>query len=136
MKTFNIVFAVLFVLFAALQYNDPDPYLWIPIYLYPAALCSLAVTGKYYPRLVLAGIVIFSAYALYKIFGQNGLLDWLTVHHAENIAGTMKATKPWIEESREFFGLAIIIIALLIQHRFIRRTSKQSSVNQSMQKSE
>ena len=123
MKTFNIVFAVLFVLFAALQYNDPDPYLWIPIYLYPAVLCALAATGRYYPSAVLAGILIFSIYAIYKIFDQNGLLDWLTVHDAENIAGTMKATKPWIEESREFFGLAIIVIALTIQYRYIRRTN-------------
>jgi hypothetical protein len=125
MKTFNIVFAVLFVLFAALQYNDPDPFLWMPIYLYPAALCALAVRDKYYPPAVLSGIIVFSAYAIYKVFDQNGLLDWLTVHHAENIAGTMKATKPWIEESREFFGLAIIVIVLVVQYRFIRRNFKR-----------
>jgi hypothetical protein len=28
----------------------------------------------------------------------------------------MKAEKPWIEESREFFGLAIILIVLSINY--------------------
>jgi len=32
----------------------------------------------------------------------------------------MKATKPWIEQTREFFGLLIIIIALLLNYYFSR----------------
>lgn len=32
-KTLAIIFGVLFVVFAAVQYNDPDPEVWIPIYL-------------------------------------------------------------------------------------------------------
>ena len=38
MKKLNIIFAVVFALFAILQYNDPDPYLWIPIYGYAAII--------------------------------------------------------------------------------------------------
>jgi Transmembrane family 220, helix len=49
MKIFNILFCILFIISAALQYNDPDPYVWMPIYLYGAALCWLAFRGKYYP---------------------------------------------------------------------------------------
>ena len=41
-KTFNALFGVLFVLCAALQWNDPDLYLWIPLYQLAALSCVLA----------------------------------------------------------------------------------------------
>jgi len=50
------------------------------------------------------------------VFDTNGLLDWLNLHHAENIAQTMKAEQPWIEESREFFGLIILIVVLSVNY--------------------
>jgi len=114
MKIFNILFCILFLISAGLQYNDPDPYIWIPIYLYGAILCWLAFRGKYYTMAYLAGIVIFAGYALYFFFTENGVLDWIQKHDAENIAATMKASTPWIEETREFFGLLILIIVLLV----------------------
>ena len=116
MKIFNIFFCLTFILFAALQYNDPDPYIWVPIYLYTSVLCWMASRNKFYPKAYWAGILVYTAYAVYKIFDQNGLLDWIGKHHAENIAETMKAEKPWIEESREFFGLVILIGVLLITY--------------------
>lgn len=116
MKIFNLIFCLLFIIAAVLQYNDPDPYLWIPIYLYAAILCGLAAGQKYYPKLYLAGIVAFSAYAVYLLFTDEGMLDWISEHDAGNIAQSMKATKPWIENTREFFGLAIIITVLTVNY--------------------
>jgi hypothetical protein len=113
MKIFNIVLCIIFVLSAALQYNDPDPYIWMPIYLYPAVLCYLATKNKFYPNAYLFGIAFSTIYALWLFFDKTGVLNWARVHDAENIAQSMKATKPWIEETREFFGLLIIIIALM-----------------------
>ena len=124
MKIFNLFFCCTFVLFAALQYNDPDPYLWIPIYLFAAFLCWKASKGDFYSIATLVGIVFFTGYAIYKIFDPNGLLDWMNLHHAENIAETMKAEKPWVEESREFFGLLIIIIVLSINYFQSRKKNK------------
>lgn len=123
MKRFNIIFTFLFVVFAALQYNDPDPYLWVPIYLYTAALCWQASRNKFYPKAYIIGILLYAAYAVYKIFDQNGLLDWINLHRAENIAETMKAEKPWVEESREFFGLIILIAVLVINFLYARKKS-------------
>jgi phage-related holin len=114
MKIFNLIFCILFILFAALQYNDPDPYIWMPIYLYAAVLCWLAFKGRYYRGALLGGIAVYLAYAVYLFFADDGVLDWITKHNAANIAGTMKAEKPWIEETREFFGLVILIVVLLI----------------------
>ena len=125
MKIFNIFFCVVFIVFAALQYNDPDPYIWVPIYLYTAALCLFAVRNKFYPKACWVGIVIYAAYAVYKVFEQNGLLDWISIHDAENIAETMKAQKPWIEESREFFGLLILIGVLAINLIYVKRKSRK-----------
>ena len=113
MKIFNILFAVLFLISAGLQYNDPDPYIWIPIYLYGVIICWRAFRDKYYPSACIFGIVVFTAYAVYLFFTENGVLDWVQKHNAENIAGTMKASTPWIEDTREFFGLIILIVVLL-----------------------
>lgn len=40
-----LFFGLLFVLFAGLQYNDPDPQVWIPIYGLAAAACFMAYVG-------------------------------------------------------------------------------------------
>ena len=126
MKFFNIFFSVVFTLFAVVQYNDPDPYLWVPIYLYPALLCFLKFIQKPIPTLAYwAGFLVFGAYAIYKMFDTNGIIDWVQFHNASNIASTMKAEKPWIEESREFFGLLIILIVLGIN--YIQKTSHPSA---------
>ncbi|RVT97190.1 hypothetical protein EOD41_19480 [Mucilaginibacter limnophilus] len=114
MKVFNILFIILFVVSAGLQYNDPDPYLWMPIYLYAALLCYLAIKNKYYPLTYFIGFGGYLGYAIYKVFDRNGVIDWITVHHEESLVQTMKAQKPWIEEAREFFGLLICFIVLLI----------------------
>lgn len=112
MKIFNIVFVVLFIIFAGLQYNDPDPYIWMTIYLYSAFFCYLAARKKFYPVGYAIGIFIYLAYAAYKVFDRNGLIDWFEYHHAESLVESMKAEKPWIEEVREFFGLLICVAVL------------------------
>lgn len=129
MKTFNIIFLVLFVISAGLQYNDPDPYIWIPIYLFAAYLCYLAIKKIYKPVLYIIGLSIYSVYALYLLFDSTGVLNWLTEHEAENIAQSMKATKPWIEETREFFGLLIVIIVLLIDLLWLRNNRRKQALS-------
>lgn len=114
MKVFNIVFVVLFIIFAGLQYNDPDPYIWVPIYLYSAVFCYLAARKKFYPIGYAIGIFVYLVYATYKIFDRNGLIDWFEYHNAESLVGSMKAQKPWIEEVREFFGLLICVAVLTV----------------------
>ena len=121
MKVLNLIFCLLFVISAALQYNDPDPYIWIPIYMYGAVLCWLAFRNKFYPRAYLIGIIVYVVYAIGLFFWKNGVLDWMTKHNAEDIAATMKAEKPWIEETREFFGLLILIVALTINYFYARK---------------
>lgn len=121
MKFINIFFSILFLFSAALQYNDPDPYIWIPIYLFGALMCWLAFRNKFYPSLYLAGIIAFGAYALYFLIKTDGVLDWIREHEAENLVQSMKANKPWIEATREFLGLVLLIIALSLNFFYWRR---------------
>lgn len=123
MRIFNLVFFILFVLFAALQYNDPDPWIWIPIYGYAAVLCFLAFRRKYYPAAYLVGIAVYLGYAVYLFFTKDGVLDWATEHDAESLVQTMKAEKPWVEDTREFGGLLILIVVLFVNYFYARKHS-------------
>ena len=127
MKVFNWIFGILFVVFAALQFNDPDPYVWIPIYLFGAITCFLAARQSFHPKLYLLGIAIYLGYAGYLFFAKDGMLDWLREHNAENISSTMKATKPWIEATREFFGLMILIAVLVVNYVAGRRKNTSNN---------
>jgi Ca2+/H+ antiporter len=124
MKIFNIIFVILFVFSAALQYNDLDPYLWMPIYLYGAALCWLAFKNKYYPAAYLIGISLYAVYAFFLFFTKDGVLDWYKNHNSESLVQSMKATKPWIEETREFLGLIILIVVLLVNYIYSTRKKR------------
>lgn len=126
MKAFNILFIIVFVLSAALQYNDPDPYIWIPIYLYGAYLCYRAVKKKFNPALYIIGFIAYTGYALYLFFDKQGVLSWANEHNAENIVQSMKATKPWIEETREFGGLLMLIIVLLVNFFWLKNTKRKT----------
>jgi hypothetical protein len=129
MRVFNMIFIALFVFFAVLQYNDPDPYIWIPIYLYAAFLCYTALQKKFNVVLYAIGFILFGGYAIYLFFDKTGVLNWANEHGAENIAQSMKATRPWIEETREFGGLAIILVVMLVNFFWLRRHGK-SAVSQ------
>ena len=126
MKIFNWFFIVTFVVFAGLQYNDPDPYIWMPIYLYAALLCWFSIKNKFKPIAYWVGFTVYGAYGVYKVFDENGIVDWIKKHNAQNIAETMKAETPWVEESREFFGLVILIIVLLINYIYLKRSKTAS----------
>jgi len=98
MKLVNIILALLFALFAIVQYNDPDPWLWMGIYAFIAIISGLAA-AEIYPtwliRIGLVGCVIGLGILL------PDFIDWIS-GGAESITETMKAEKPHIELTREF----------------------------------
>lgn len=128
MKVTNRILILFFLLAALLQYNDPDPFIWIALYIYGAILCFLAIKGKFHFIFYTIGLAVYLSYAAYLFFDANGVLAWIQEHHAENIAESMKADKPWIEETREFFGLMILVFALLIN--ITRLWSHQKATSQ------
>lgn len=112
----NIIFSLAFLYFAYLNLNDPDAWLWVSIYLVAAFCCGAAVFSLYLPAVYLVAIVFYLIYAVILFFVKDGVWDWITKHKMPNIAATMQATKPWIEKTREFFGLLIVSTALFINY--------------------
>tara|TARA_R110000868_G_scaffold80263_4_gene228210 strand:- start:178 stop:528 length:351 start_codon:yes stop_codon:yes gene_type:complete len=114
MKIINIFFALLFLLFVGVQYNDPDPLLWMIIYGIAATFFILAVLGIRTKKILLAGIVIGALYSLIYI---PGVYDWFTIGQPGEIVASMKVDKMYVEESREFFGLWIALGALIFLYK-------------------
>jgi hypothetical protein len=112
MKIFNIILTVLFVLFAVVQYNDPDPWLWVPIYLFPAVTCGFAATGQYNKWAILIGLVPIT---LYMVSYIPDFMNWIN-KGTPSITGTMKAENPIVELTREFGGLVICVGVLAWQY--------------------
>ena len=108
MKIVNIVLCVLFLLFLAVQYNDPDPYLWMPIYGFVAWICALAVVRKYNKPFILIGLGILMIYTLTYV---PDFIAWIKMGFP-SLVETMKANKPYVELTREFGGLVMCDVVL------------------------
>ncbi|HLF64978.1 MAG TPA: transmembrane 220 family protein [Saprospiraceae bacterium] len=112
MKIFNLFLVVLFVVSAALQYNDPDPLLWISLYLAVALICGFAAFNKYNrwaTLLVMAGC-IYQLSILLPAFTQ-----WVR-DGMPSITQSMKASSPYVELVREFLGVVISMAVLIFQY--------------------
>ena len=122
---FNIFFCLSFLGFAYLNLNDIDPYIWVPLYLAPTFCCgAIAFKSKFYPRFYLLIIIGCTLYASYYFFCADGVLDWITKYHEANIVGQMHADKPYIEQTREFGGLMIVVFVMLIDYFASRKKAK------------
>ena len=105
MKIFNIVFALIFLLFTFVQFNDPDPILWIAIYGAMAVLCTMAIFNKYPKQVYLILLVLFVGYSTLLF---PSVLVWLRQEHLSDLFDDVaKMEHLYIEESREFLGLMI-----------------------------
>ncbi|WP_189602891.1 transmembrane 220 family protein [Salinimicrobium marinum] len=118
MKFVNIFFVILFLLSAILQLNDSDSFVWTGIYLSGSLLCLLPLIGKGQLAFFWLALAFYLTYATYLFISPNGVLSWYRDHNAENIAQSMTAQKPWIEETREFFGLLILSSAAILNLLF------------------
>ncbi|WP_295711152.1 transmembrane 220 family protein [Mucilaginibacter sp.] len=112
----NVIFVVSFLAFAYVNLNDVDWYLWVPIYLSATICCGLAAMGKFYPLVDILLIAFYLVYAVILFFQKDGVRDWITKYNKPSLVESMQATKPYIEKTREFFGLLIIAGALLINY--------------------
>lgn len=111
MRYVHLFFALLFLLFAAVQVNDPDPLGWILIYGLMAVLSVLAAF-RIYPRRVLW--VVLAGYSVYAVVLAPGAWRWWTSEDRSLLFDDLaKMQTVYIEEAREFLGL-IICLAVLV----------------------
>lgn len=102
---------ILFLVFAALQYNDPDPVRWIAVYGFVALVYGMAVFGKFNKLVTWAGLAFI---VFWMGVWVPEFLNWIKIG-SPNIAGQMKAETPYVEFTREFLGLLLAGLALAWQ---------------------
>ncbi len=112
MKIINLILSILFILFAWFQLNDPDPWLWVALYIWVAIVCGMAVFSKYSKYLILGGII---ASVLGVVFLLPEFIYWIQMG-MPTITGSMKAEAPHIEYTREFLGLGICLGVFIFQY--------------------
>jgi hypothetical protein len=101
----------MFVLFAFVQINDPDPLLWIAIYGVMAIVCVMAAF-RYYIKPILW--ILLACFVVYMVILWPGLREWLQQDDKGVLFDEgLKMQFPYIEESREFLGLLICVIVLV-----------------------
>lgn len=108
MKWAHLSISVLFLVFAIVQWNDPDAFIWILMYMVVSAIAFLAYKGQHYLWLN-AGITAILIVSL--LFYIPDVMDWFG-DGMPNIADSMQASSPYIELVREFFGLLISLVAM------------------------
>lgn len=112
----NAFFCLAFAAFAYVNLNDKDSWLWVSIYMVASICCGFAVFGKFFPIVYLVAIAFYLIYAIRLFFIKDGVKDWIIKYHTPSLVESMQATKPYIEQAREFFGLLIISGALAINY--------------------
>lgn len=109
-KTINYILFFLFVIFAIVQLNDPDGFLWFTIYLIVALACLISNFNRI-PNFIL---ILFTIGLLgYSAFHFSLFIDYMQTENKEEIFGEMVYEKPYLEGSREFMGLLIAAISVL-----------------------
>ena len=92
----------LFIFSAAVQLNDPDPWVWIPVYGIAAAVCVAEArrrTRWYVPIILVVLTVIWAGTIAPRVLGKVGFLEMFGAWEMKNIG---------IEEEREMYGLLIV----------------------------
>jgi hypothetical protein len=113
MKVVNLILAVMFLLFAFVQINDPDPVLWILIYGAMAVICILAAFRSYYSIVM---IILAIALAAYSTILIPGVKEWLSQPDRSMLFDDVaKMQHLYVEEAREFLGLMICEAVLVMQ---------------------
>lgn len=108
MRYLHLLVALVFLLFAYWQLNDPDWPFWVAMYGSVSVIAAWWAFGRP-PRLLVYAALIVSVLWMGSLVPD--LIDWIN-DGAPTIAGQMKAESPHIELTREFFGLLICSLTL------------------------
>lgn len=115
----HLTCSFLFFIFGIVQWNDPDPYLWISLYFY-VSICILLNVYTGVSKYPICLGMIFTAFLLYS--SVPDVMQWYA-DGMPSIIGSMKAESKYIELVREFFGLFISIATLIF---YFIRANKQT----------
>ena len=122
MAVFAWTSALVFTIFALLQLNDPDPLGWTAIYAITAVLWASAARDKV-PRWICAVVAVIAVAWMFTLL--PGFTDWIRVGSFAQLFGSLSMDKPYIEESREFLGLALILASTAYLEISTRRRERR-----------
>ena len=114
-KAIELVFGITLLGFASLQFNDPDPIIWVSFYTICALVPLLLIANKFYRPLFWLAVVICT---LEIINSAPGAYQYYLHMAEEPLMQGMNEQKPYIEECREFLGvliaLGLVIVSVLM----------------------
>ena len=117
----NTTFLIIYLLSAAVQYNDPDPVRWTVVYLAAAVMCIQQFRGqrqRLLPVVLLVVSLLWMGSLLPSFVGQTT--------PAEIFASITMQTQA-VEEAREFGGLLLVALwagVLSLHKGEVPRTSR------------
>lgn len=114
----HYLLAAVFLIFAVLQYNDPDFYIWVPVYAFVAIIAGAYALGRRWPIITLMAMLLF---IVWSIFYFPYVYQWI-IEGLPSITGSMKAESMYIERIREFMGLTLCL--LVTAYYFIKSKNK------------
>ena len=124
MKYIHLVLSILFIIFGVFQYNDPDFFIWIPIYLFVSFITFASFKGLRFPVITLVVLVMLGVWLLTYL---PSFINWVR-DGMPSITSSMKAETPYIENVREFGGLLVSFITTLIYY-FIHKKTHDATLN-------
>ena len=101
MKILYFLLAIIFLVFASMKLNDPQPIPWILMYGVMSVICIMAMFNVYYKWLIVALAIPVIYYAASV---HLSAMEW--VHSGGSINN---------EEARDFFELSLVLLVLISQ---------------------
>lgn len=123
MKLVSSSLVLLFLVFALVQINDPDPFFWIAVYLMMASIAAATFFEKmnFFIPLIAMVVCVFLMIDVWP-----GTMQWLDSPDRRLIFDDIaKMQNIYIEEAREFFGLLICCAACLYFFLVTRKSQPQ-----------
>ena len=115
--------SMIFILFAFLNLNDPDPLLWVSLYVFIGVVHLLGLIKKYLPSpfnhittWLKFYLIISLSLLFYGCFYIPDLIIWLSASDKMDLVGKMNAEKSYIEGTRELGGLLIASMSMGYQY--------------------
>lgn len=116
-KALYFLFGITLLGFAGLQFNDPDPIIWIGFYVLCALIPSLLLFNIFNRPLFLLAIVWCGV----ELFiSAPGAYQYYLHISEEPLMQGMNPQKPYIEECREFLGV-LIALGLVVTSALLAR---------------
>ena len=103
----NGIMLLMFLFSAAVQLNDPDPLVWMTVYVAAAAVCGLEMRRRSpaWPAVSLAVIALVWAGSLYLHANEVPISSLFAEWEMRDVR---------VEEAREMYGLTIVGIWMIV----------------------